>query len=302
MDKSDDLTNFSKVCIHDDRPFKLVLWGDSHGGSIYPGFRELEQQNNQVAVTQFTAAGCGGLLPTEEQGSFCRNANVLALKEILRIKPNLVVIYKAWHPWYFQNTAATLQKFKKENIPVLVIGPTPRWSDDLPRLVYRYWKRYKELPPAYSFNGVSQNLLFFSTSNVDNLSKEFAKEGIRLPEALRQSNFIDGVRESKEPLRSLTQSKFGPYFSANEQICNERGCFIPMKVMDADLRKLVIANGGAYYSAYDRFCNNQGCLNRLSGLDNALTTLDEDHITPAAAKYLVQGLRQEFLEHAISQK
>jgi hypothetical protein len=68
-----------------------------------------------------------------------------------------------------------------------------------------------------------------------------------------------------------------------------------MRVVDADLKKLVIANGGTYYSAYDRFCNDQGCLNRLPGVDNALTTLDEDHITPAAARYLVQGVREAHL-------
>jgi peptidoglycan/LPS O-acetylase OafA/YrhL len=88
MDKGDDLTHFSRSCIHGDRPFKLVLWGDSHGGSIYPGFSELERQNDKVGVTQFTAAGCGGLLPSEEQGSFCHDANSLALKEILRMRPN----------------------------------------------------------------------------------------------------------------------------------------------------------------------------------------------------------------------
>ena len=295
MDKSDDLTNFSKVCIHDDRPFKLVLWGDSHGGAIYPGFSELEKQNDQVAVTQFTAAGCGGLMPIEEQGPFCQDANALALKEILRIKPNLVVIYKAWHPWYFQNTVATLQKFKQENIPVLVIGPTPRWSDDLPRVVYRYWRKHKELPPAYSFNGVAQNLRLMKTDNLTELRKEFKKQDTPFPRALEQSNLALGVAESEKVFQELNQAKFGPYFSADKQTCNESGCFIPMRVMDADLKKLVIANGGTYYSAYDRFCNDQGCLNRLPGVDNALTTLDEDHITPAAARYLVQGVREAHL-------
>lgn len=302
MDKGDDLTNFSKVCIHDDRPFKLVLWGDSHGGSIYPGFSELEKQNDQVAVTQFTAAGCGGLLPTQEQGPFCRDANALALKEILRMKPNLVVIYKAWHPLYYQLTATTLQKLQQENIPVLVIGPTPRWADDLPRIVYRYWRKHKELPPVYSFDGVAQILRLMKTDNLPGLRKEFERQNMAFPRALEQDNLAAGIKQSEKVFQELSQAIFGTYFSASAQTCNEVGCFIPMKVMDVDLKKLVIANGGTYYSAYDRFCNDQGCLNRVPGTDNALTTLDEDHITPAAAKYLVQGLKQQYLDSIGSYK
>jgi peptidoglycan/LPS O-acetylase OafA/YrhL len=299
MDKGDDVTNFSKVCIHDDRPFKLVLWGDSHGGSIYPGFSELERENDKVAVTQFTAAGCGGLLPTEEQGEFCRNANTLALKEILRIKPNLVVLYKAWHPWYFKLTAQTLQKLKQENIPVLVIGPTPRWGDDLPRVVYRYWRKHKELPPAYSFDGLAQNLRLMKTDNLNGLRKEFKEQKIPFPEALEKSNKAEGIAQSEKALQELNQIKFGLYFSASAQTCNEDDCFIPMTVLDSDLKKLVLANGGSYYSAYDLFCNEQGCLNRIPGAENALTTLDEDHITPAAARHLVRELRHAALDGSI---
>lgn len=292
MDKGDDLTHFSRSCIHDDRSFKLVLWGDSHGGSIYPGFSELERENDQVSVTQFTAAGCGGLIPSEEQGPFCRDANTLALKEILRLKPNLVVIYKAWHPHYFSLVQPTIEKLKSANIDVLVIGPTPRWTDDLPRAIYRYWRKHKELPPAYGYEGVAQNLLVMKTDNLSELQKDFKSQNMPFPVQLEQANRRKGLQESKQALQELNQVKFGPYYSAGAQICSEDGCFIPMKVMDADLKKLVIASGGTYYSAYDRFCNEEGCLNRIPGADNALTTLDQDHITPAAARYLVQGLGQ----------
>lgn len=299
MDIEDDVSHFSRSCINDDRLFKLVLWGDSHGGSIYPGFSELERENDQVSVTQFTAAGCGGLLPTEEQDPFCRAANTLALKEILRLKPNLVVIYKAWHPWYFSLVGHTIEKLKSSNIDVLVIGPTPRWNDDLPRVIYRYWRRHKELSPTYSDEGVAQNLLVMKTNDPSELYKEFKAQNIPFPVQLEQANQRKGVQESKEALQKLNQAKFGPYYSVSEQICSEEGCFIPMKVMDADLKKLVIASGGTYYSAYNLFCNDAGCLNRIPGSQNALTTLDRDHITPAAARYLVQGLNQDILSKLI---
>jgi len=301
MDKGDDLTHFSRSCIHEDRPFKLVLWGDSHGGSIYPGFSDLEKENNWVSVSQFTAAGCGGLLPTEDQGNFCREANTLALKEILRIKPNLVVIYKAWHPWVFYLVGPTIKKLKDANINVLVIGPTPRWTDDLPRLVYRYWRKQKELPPVYGYEGVAQNLLLINTHDLAGLKKEFKDQNIPFPVQLEQASRNKGIQEAKEALQNLTQKKFGPKFSASAQTCSDKGCFIPMKVMDTDLKQIVTESGSTYYSAYDLYCKKEGCLNRIPGVENALTTLDQDHITPAAARYLVRNLRSVYLDGHILQ-
>ena len=203
MDSTDDVANFSKLCIHDSRPFKLVLWGDSHGGAIYPGFNELEKQNYKVGVTQFTAAGCGGLLPEKIQGSFCQNANSVAHMEILRIKPSMVVIYKAWHPFYFPSTEATLQKLKQANIPVIVIGPTPRWRDDLPRVLYRYWKKHKELPPAYSFDGVAQNLRFMETNNLASLRHEFKTQKMLFPRIFEQANIAEAIQQSATALQKL---------------------------------------------------------------------------------------------------
>ncbi|WP_353432633.1 acyltransferase family protein [Polynucleobacter sp. MWH-UH23A] len=229
MDIGDDVNNFSKTCIHNDRPYKLVLWGDSHGGSLYPGFAELEKSNAKIAVTQFTAAGCGGLLPTEEQGPFCRRANELAMKEILNLKPNLVVIYKAWSPFYYPLIKPTIELLHEHGIQVLIVGPTPRWKDDLPKVVYRYWKKHKELPPAYYGESLDPNIY----------------------------------------------------------------------QMDEQLRKIAQENHALYYSAWDRLCNLDGCLTRIPKTDNALTTLDEDHITPAAARYLVQGLNQDTLSNFV---
>jgi len=65
--------------------------------------------------------------------------------------------------------------------------------------------------------------------------------------------------------------------------------------MDMDLRKVANQNHALYYSAYDRLCNADGCLNHIPGTDNALTAFDEDHITPAAARHIVQGLNQDIL-------
>ena len=231
MDKGDDLTYFEKECTRIDRPFKVVLWGDSHGGSLYPGFANLEKQHPLIGVSQFTAAGCGGLLPPLDQDVFCKNANTLALQQIEKIKPNLVVIYKAWHDDSAPLLRKTIFYLRDRGIPVLVIGPTPRWTVDLPNLVYRYWKKNAQLPPVYY-----GAFLDPSIENIDKLMKKASLEA-----------------------------------------------------------------GASYFSAWSLLCQSAGCMNRLPDMNNALITLDEDHITPAAARYIMQAVYDEDIFRLIKQ-
>ena len=186
MDIGDELTNFSKKCIRTDKPIKLVLWGDSVGGSLYPGFSYLEGVDNRIGVTQFTAAGCGGSLPTKTQSAFCTQANKLAISEILKLKPNLVIISKAWDPgptWTskevnslptspdFEAAKKTIEILRSENIPVLILGPTPRWTQDLSRLIYRYWKVNHTLPLVF-YGKYLDMYPPFVDSALDKFSKE----------------------------------------------------------------------------------------------------------------------------------
>jgi peptidoglycan/LPS O-acetylase OafA/YrhL len=224
MDKGDDVTHYERECTRTDRPFKLVLWGDSHGGSMYPGFASLEQAHPVIGVSQFTAAGCGGLLPSPNQEAFCKTANELALKQINKIQPNLLVIYKAWHAENAPLLTDTIYQMKKDGVPVLIIGPTPRWTIDLPNIVYRFWKKNKALPPLYS------------------------------------NSFLDPSIEA----------------------------------IDRQLKQATLEAGGKYFSAWDLLCKQgEGCMNRLPQSNNALITLDEDHITPAVARFIMDAVYRD---------
>lgn len=234
MDKSDDVTHYERECTRTDRPFKLVLWGDSHGGSMYPGFTSLEQEHSSIGVSQFTAAGCGGLLPPPNQEIFCKNANQVALKQIEILKPNLLVIYKAWIPENESLLRETIAYMRQRGIPVLIIGPTPRWTVDLPNIVYRHWRQNREMPPIYS------------------------------------KEFLDPKIES----------------------------------LDFDLRQITLDAGGEYFSAWNLLCTKDaGCMNRLPDANNALITMDEDHITPAAARFIMAAVYRDVLsKHLSNQK
>jgi peptidoglycan/LPS O-acetylase OafA/YrhL len=236
MDSKEDLSHFATSCIHTESAFKVVLWGDSHGGSIYPGFAELEK-NYPVSVSQFTIAGCGGLIPdrAKEMGNpdpvikFCNDANQMALDQIVRLHPQLLVIHKSWQTHMFEPLEQTIQYLQSQNINIALIGPTPVWTQDLPRIVYRYWKTHQVLPPAY----------FDQYLNSEVIQRE-------------------------QRLREISQK----YHLS-------------------------------YYSAYQRLCKNEACLVMIPEADHALTTMDQDHITPAAGRYIIQGFSQEIIQPAL---
>jgi hypothetical protein len=160
-------------------------------------------------------------------------------------------------------------------------------------MVYRYWKKHQTLPNEYDTEGLAQNVKILATNDLQELKKDFKKKDLPFPTSLNDSNLSLGIKNSKKELQTLTTAMFGPYFSAQSQECDVKACSIDIRIVDSDLKRLVEASGGTYYSAYEHFCNDQGCLNRIPGTENALTTLDQDHITPAAARYLVQGVNQK---------
>jgi len=112
----------------------------------------------------------------------------------------------------------------------MVIGNSPRWNEDLPRIIYRYWKKHGDFPP------------------------EFSKLGLDLGS----------------------------------------------KKISDDLGLIVESTNSLYYSTYDRLCNFDGYMVRIPGDLNPLVTLDEDHITPATAIYIVQDLYVRLLKDLIN--
>ena len=76
-------------------------------------------------------------------------------------------------------------------------------------------------------------------------------------------------------------------------------CYLGSKKISDDLSLIVKENHGIYYPAYDKLCNFDGCMVRVPGDLNPLVTLDEDHITPAAAVYLVRDVYERTLKYLI---
>lgn len=160
MDESDQPHNFSGMCTSSvDRSYKIVLWGDSHAAAFYPGLRKLELQG-EIGVSQFNIAGCGGYL-ADGKNKHCDAGNLAALQQITRINPDLVILHKKWQPKDINKFRDTVSELKNLGLKVLVIGPTPRWSPDLPGQVVKYWRRYNNLPPAYWQSGLDEREVSF---------------------------------------------------------------------------------------------------------------------------------------------
>lgn len=187
MDKDDNPINYINQCSNFNKNKKVILWGDSHAGSLYPGIKQLEKQYS-VSVTQYSLAGCGGLLPEISDKSYCAKANHVAIEQIKKIRPDYVLLHKHWSNESLPRVGKLIDELNQLNIKIILIGPTPTWSDDVPKLVYKYWKVNKQLPPEY----FSQGLLYEDVKNIDSyLSKLALDKKVHYYSILNE--FCDGV-------------------------------------------------------------------------------------------------------------
>ena len=83
----------------------------------------------------------------------------------------------------------TIQVLQENRIKVALIGPTPVWTQDLPRIIYRHWKIHQALPSLY----------FDQYLNPD-------------------------VPQMEESLKAITQKYHITYYSAYQRLCNDQGC------------------------------------------------------------------------------
>lgn len=189
MDKDDDPASYITQCSNFGEGAKVILWGDSHAGSLYPGVKELEK-NHSVSVVQYSLAGCGGLLPEDSDKSYCAKANQIALEQVKKVRPDYVLLHKHWSSESLPRVGKLIDELKQLKLKVILVGPTPTWSDDVPKIVYKYWKINKQLPPEY----FSQSLL------------------------LQEGKEIDSY------LANLASLKKVDYYSLIDEFCNYDGC------------------------------------------------------------------------------
>ena len=165
-----------------------LIWGDSHAGRLYTGLKQ-----DGIDVAQFVRDGCVPSLGSDNE--VCARSNAAILRKIAELRPKKVILFAAWTTYKDYGSgdvrnsglAATLGDLKKIVDDVVVIGPTPLWSPDLPTQVYTSWRSSGGLPD-------------------------------RLPPTPTAYRKVD------EALAAVSAASHVRFISAFDALCNEAGC------------------------------------------------------------------------------
>jgi peptidoglycan/LPS O-acetylase OafA/YrhL/lysophospholipase L1-like esterase len=176
-----------------------LIWGDSHAGRLYTGLKR-----DGIDIAQFVRDGCVPSLGSDNE--ICARSNAAILQKIAELKPKKVILFAVWSNYKDDASgearnsglAATLIKLKKIVDDVVVLGPTPLWSPDLPTQVYSSWR----------VNG-------------------------RLPDRLPPSPIA--YRKMDEALAAVSAASHVRFISAFDALCNEDGCLTHTPKSKAEL-------------------------------------------------------------------
>jgi len=127
---------------------RIVLWGDSHAGMLYPGLANTIDTRGTLA--QYVVNACPPLaLPGD-----CSALNRQAMVEILAEKPDIAILFAVWSTYpdlytpelVYEGLEDTVVSLEAAGIEVVIVGPYPVYRDDLPRLVFDQWFRARTAP------------------------------------------------------------------------------------------------------------------------------------------------------------
>jgi peptidoglycan/LPS O-acetylase OafA/YrhL len=187
-------SNYKAFCIEKKRPL-VFIWGDSHAGSLYPGFKALQESGKYTfGLGERTAAICPSVLGIEPR-PLCKSLNDDTIQAIRDARPDVVILYSWWHNkrYDLRNLEATVQEIKKAGVPrIIMLGAVPYWKKHLPQILLEEWKK-----------GPVQ-----------------ARPPLRLPEA-----FLDPeVRNATARMRERAQKVGIEFISGMDYFCNAQGC------------------------------------------------------------------------------
>ncbi|MBC7956787.1 MAG: acyltransferase [Cytophagales bacterium] len=136
----------------------LLLWGDSHAASLYPGLaQQLPLNGAAYHLAQYTAARCPPLMTAPLRSSRdCERINEFVLKRIEEHRPETVVLAGHWALYgtdpaslgdnmeALQQTVAHLKSLGVQR--VVVFGHLPTWTLAQPRILLEHWQKSRVLP------------------------------------------------------------------------------------------------------------------------------------------------------------
>ncbi len=149
---TDDFTMLASRCVDGANAASplVVLWGDSHAASLYPGLRA-EQAGANYRIAQFTASACPPILGVEQQRRpNCKQFNDAVLTQIRASRPAVVLLEAHW-ALYVNDRASqldtmalrqTIYALEQSGVArIVVMGSLPSWKIYQPRAAFEIWRR-----------------------------------------------------------------------------------------------------------------------------------------------------------------
>jgi len=141
LEERQTFADFQK-CPTPNNPNKptLVLWGDSHAASLYPGYAAV--YGDRYNVVQRTTALCPPILGfVKFDRPNCKKINDDLFAWIANTKPTKVVLAAWWSEYDWQKVEATIAKLKQVGVQQIeLVGPLPQWAEHLPNIVMKSFK------------------------------------------------------------------------------------------------------------------------------------------------------------------
>ncbi|KNE28225.1 acyltransferase family protein [Achromobacter spanius] len=177
----------------------LIVWGDSFAARLYPGV--LATLGDRYSIAQTTRNSCPPML--DSQYDTCKAGNAFTLSLIKQHPNATVLMFAVWDQytkdWEKQSDERdalilTIRSVKAAGVKnVILVGPAPRWPENLPSLVLKTWKS----------GAISQEA----------------------PTRL-QTPLSPMIRSIDSTFRKIAKAERITYVSAFDSLCNNDGCLV----------------------------------------------------------------------------
>ncbi len=130
----------------------LLLWGDSHAASLYPGLRAMQRRDHDFRIAQMTAGSCPPLLGVQigPRKKYCAGFNDAVIARVETLRPDIVLITGFWSRYAdspksgaaeLTGLQATVRKLTSMGVKrIVVVGEFPLWEEDQPNIALRIWR------------------------------------------------------------------------------------------------------------------------------------------------------------------
>ncbi len=122
----------------------VMIWGDSHAASLYPGLKR-QKQLAGFDLAQYNAGGCPPVVGFSEDGrAKCRDINQYVMQRIKALRPDTVIMAANWEmydgsgKWKrldYDKLKSTIQMLRSLEVPhIVLVGQLPCFETRQPKV------------------------------------------------------------------------------------------------------------------------------------------------------------------------